>query len=283
VSATVAWLCVTPVKGMQLQEVAEVRLERHGAHNDRRFVITDERGHLVNGKQLGSLMQLVSICDEAASTLTVRFPDGNETIDSVELGAAEMMTAYGHQRAVRAVVGPWSAALSKWAGRKLRLMQPVDPGDGVDRQRDGGVTLLSQAALDWLARGASVDQVDLRRFRMTIGVAGVDAFTEERWLGRAVRVGAAEVRVGGNVGRCAVTTENPETGVPDLQTLHVLARLRGGLHTTESLPFGVWGEVTVPGVVRVGDPVGASGSGVSRPLHASAPAPTSPQTFRQVP
>lgn len=258
VSATVAWLCVTPVKGMRLHEVAEVRLESHGAHNDRRFVVTDGRGHLVNAKHLGALMQLVAVCDETASTLTVRFPDGTDVTDSVELGAAELMTAYGHQRAVRAVIGPWSAALSNWAGRELRLKQPVDPGDGVDRQRHGGVTLLSQAALDWLARGAAVDQVDLRRFRMTVGIAEVHAFTEERWVGRAVRVGDAVVRVGGNVGRCAVTTEDPESGVADLRTLHVLARLRGGVHATEPLPFGVWGEVTVPGAVRVGDPVDAS-------------------------
>ncbi|MGH3420827.1 MAG: MOSC domain-containing protein, partial [Streptosporangiaceae bacterium] len=106
---------------------------------------------------------------------------------------------------------------------------------------------------DWLAGAAAVAEVDARRFRMTIGVGGVDAFAEDRWPGRAIGVGSASVRVGGNVGRCAVTTKNPSTGAADLRTLHVLARWRGEVDSSESLPFGVWGEVVVPGVVRLGD------------------------------
>jgi uncharacterized protein YcbX len=59
----------------------------------------------------------------------------------------------------------------------------------------------------------------------------------------------------GNVGRCAVTTQNPETGSPDLDTLKALAGYRSDLKTTEPLPFGVYAAVAQPGRVRVGDPV----------------------------
>ena len=59
----------------------------------------------------------------------------------------------------------------------------------------------------------------------------------------------------GNVGRCAITTQNPDTGVPDLDTLKALARYRGETPTTEPLPFGIHAAVAVPGRVRVGDPV----------------------------
>ena len=60
----------------------------------------------------------------------------------------------------------------------------------------------------------------------------------------------------GNVGRCAITTQNPETGKPDLDTLKALARYRGrGCRPTEPLPFGVHAAVAVPGRVRLGDPV----------------------------
>ena len=59
----------------------------------------------------------------------------------------------------------------------------------------------------------------------------------------------------GNVGRCAVTTQNPETGSPDLDTLKALARYRGDVVTTEPLPFGIYASVAQPGRVRVGDPV----------------------------
>jgi hypothetical protein len=90
---------------------------------------------------------------------------------------------------------------------------------------------------------------------MTIGVAGIDAFVEEGWLGRQIRVGEATVRVAGNVGRCAVTTEDPTTGVANLDVLQLLARLRPGAGSTEPLPFGVWGAVAVPGRVRVADQI----------------------------
>jgi uncharacterized protein len=259
VSATVAWLSVAHVKGTRLRLVDELRLDGHGAHNDRRFAITDEHLHLVNGKHLGALMQLVAEFDDAATRLTLRFPDRSTVSDRVMLGEAETMMAYGHPRAIRPVLGRLPAALSSWAGRKLRLVQPVDPADGVDRQRRGGVTLLSIASLAWLRGAADVEDIDPRRFRMTIGVAGLDAFAEERWLGRLVRIGAATVRPAGNVGRCVVTTQNPESGSADLQTLKMLARLRGQVPATEPLPFGVWGEVASPGVVRVGDDVAADG------------------------
>jgi hypothetical protein len=59
----------------------------------------------------------------------------------------------------------------------------------------------------------------------------------------------------GNVGRCAVTTQNPDSGSPDLDTLKALAAYRRAVATTEPLPFGVYAAVAQPGRVRVGDPV----------------------------
>ena len=74
-------------------------------------------------------------------------------------------------------------------------------------------------------------------------------------LGRAVDGCEAVVHVDGNVGRCAVTTQDPDTGYPTFDTLHVLKETRGTLDTTEPLPFGVWSDVVQPGLVRLGDPV----------------------------
>ena len=70
-------------------------------------------------------------------------------------------------------------------------------------------------------------------------------------------MGDVLVRVAGNVGRCALTTRNSDTGVVDFKTLHHLAAYRREVETTEPLPFGVYAEVIRPGRVRVGDPVGA--------------------------
>jgi uncharacterized protein YcbX len=90
---------------------------------------------------------------------------------------------------------------------------------------------------------------------MNFGIDGLAEHQEDEWLGRRVRLGEAVVVPQGNVGRCAVTTQNPDTGAPDLDTLKALAAYRGVIETTEPLPFGVYAAVAQPGRVRVGDPV----------------------------
>jgi uncharacterized protein len=255
VDASVAWLSVAPVKALRVQEVAEIELDHHGARGDRRFVITDSRSHLVNGKSLSALVQVVAESAPPYTSLTLRFPDGRVVSGEVELGVPRTMVAYGAQRVVRPVVGPWSEALSAWAGTDLRVVQPHKAGDGVDRRRQGGVTLLSSGSVDALATAAHVPWVDRRRFRMTIGVEGTAPFAEEAWIGRVVEIGETAVRVNGNVGRCAVTTQDPMTGGVDLSTLLLLRDLRVGVRSTEPLPFGVWGEVLTGGRVHLGDAV----------------------------
>ena len=104
-----------------------------------------------------------------------------------------------------------------------------------------------------------MEAVDGRRFRMTSGSTRRTAHEEDAWLGRPVRVGGAVLVPRDNVGRCAVTKLDPETGVRDLDTLDVIADYRAGVPTSEPLPFGVWCEVVEPGRVAVGDraePVG---------------------------
>jgi uncharacterized protein YcbX len=62
------------------------------------------------------------------------------------------------------------------------------------------------------------------------------------------------VRVGRGIGRCAVTTRDPETGERDIDSLRVLARYRGR-RDDGNVVFGVYAEVEEPGVVGVGDDV----------------------------
>ena len=75
-----------------------------------------------------------------------------------------------------------------------------------------------------------------------------------------------------------MTTQNPDTGQPDLDTLKALARYRGDAETTEPLPFGVHAAVVEPGLVRVGDPVERRSRRVP-PISVSVAAP--PHTPRR--
>jgi uncharacterized protein len=249
----VAWLHVAPVKSMALHAVDEIWLELSGARNDRRFLLVDEHDRLVNGKRLGRLVRVQADWAADREELTLTFPDGVVTRGTVRLGESRPVTMYGDQRWARPVVGEWSDVLSAWAGQPLQLMQP-QLGDGLDRTGEGGATLVGVASLGALAEELGVEALDARRFRMLIGVDGLPAYGEDAWVSRRVRVGDAMVRVHGNVGRCAVTTQDPDSGRADLPTLHALQRVRGDMDSTEPLPFGVWGEVLTPGRVALGDP-----------------------------
>jgi MOSC domain-containing protein len=249
---TVSRLSIAPVKGMALVHPEEISLERFGVAANRRFFVVDEDGRRYGQIRDGTLARIRPEYDEAGERLTLRFPDGDVAGGVPGLGEEVVTDFYGRPVRGRVVDGPWSDAISRFAGRPLRLIRSDEPGAGVDRGL-GPVTMLSDASLDELARHAEIDGVDARRFRMLVGIAGCEPHEEDTWLGGRVRVGAAVVRLHEPVGRCAITTQNPDSGVPDFDTLREIRQYRG--MRGKEIDFGVFGEVEVPGRVRVGDAV----------------------------
>lgn len=257
-SGTVAWISYTPVKGTALVQPRSVELTERGVPGDRRFHVIDAKGRLTNAKRLGVLQQVRAEWDEGSSRLTLRGPAG-ELSDTVALDGEVTTVFYGRPVPGRFVTGEFSAFLSDVAGEPLRLVR-TEAGAGIDRGRGGAVSLLSVAALDPLAEALGTADIDPRRFRMLFGVAGVEAHAEDGWIGREVRVGEAVVVPRGHVGRCLITSRDPDSGRPDLDTLGALRAYRGELESTEPLPFGVFGEVRRAGRVALGDPVVVSGA-----------------------
>jgi uncharacterized protein YcbX len=253
VSLHVAWISHSPVKGLALQQLDECELTEAGVAGDREFFLVDENDRLVNSKGLGVLQQIVPRYDEEAEVLTLTFPDGSTISQRIGFDGSLGARFWKVSVDVRVVDGPWSEAISDFAGRNLRLVRASGPAP--DRRRSGAATLLGTGSLHALARMLGVDDVDGRRFRMNFGIDGLREHEEDGWLGRRVRLGEAIVVPQGNVGRCAVTTQNPDSGAPDLDTLKALAAYRRDLETTEPLPFGVYAAVASPGPVCVGDPV----------------------------
>jgi MOSC domain-containing protein len=252
-SGRVAWISISPVKGLALRQLEHCELTEAGVAGDRAFFLVDEHGRLVNSKGLGALQQLAPRFDEETDVLELRFPDGTTVAGPVALDGSLEAQFWGVAVPVRVVDGPWSEAISAFAGRGLRLVRSRGPA--TDRMRSGAASLLGTGSLRALARATGSDEVDGRRFRMNFGIDVLDEHEEDGWLGRRVQLGEAVVVPQGNVGRCAVTTQNPDTGASDLDTLKALAAYRGVIETTEPLPFGVYAAVAQPGRVRVGDPV----------------------------
>jgi uncharacterized protein YcbX len=246
---------MTPVKGLRVVPHDAIELTRDGAAGDRCFYLVDDRGWVVNGKQLGNLNEVVATYDHAGRRLELHFPGGARVAGTIELGEPLQTRFYSRPAQARELLGAFGAALSDHVAQPVRIVEGIDRS-GVDRGRGGAVSLVSRASLGALARIAGAEDVDARRFRMLVVVDGLDeAHEEDTWVGKPVRIGGAVVRVRGHVGRCNITHRHPETGDVDLPTLDLLRSYRAAIDTTEPLAFGVYGEVLEPGRVAVGDAV----------------------------
>jgi uncharacterized protein YcbX len=253
--AAVVGLAFTPVKATRLHAVDGLVLGPDGVPDNRRFYLIDARDRMVNSKIVGELQTIVADYSDADRRLRLLLPDGRVVEDEIRVGDAVETCFFSEQRQARLVEGPWSDAFSEVAGRPLRLVEPCTPDRGVDRGAGGSVSLISRASLARLADAGGVEAVDVRRFRMLIEIDGVRAHEEDRWVGSVLEVGDAAIRFEGHVGRCVITSRDPDTGVVDLPTLDILGDYRRVLDSTEPLPFGVYGSVVTPGVIRVGDSV----------------------------
>jgi uncharacterized protein YcbX len=253
--ATVARISIAPVKGLALVERDAILLEGSGVRENRRFHIVDADGRRYNQLRNGALVQIRPEYD--GDRLALRFPDGTVAEGEVALGDEITTDFYGRPVDGRVLEGPWSGALSDWAGRALRLIQSA-PGAAIDRG-GGHVSLVSRASLEELGRHTGGNgAADGRRFRMLFELDGCESHEEDTWLKQRVRIGEAVAYLRHDVGRCAITTQNPDTGAPDLDTLRTIREYRGETANESGkrhIPFGVYGEVVDPGRVAVGDTV----------------------------
>jgi MOSC domain-containing protein len=260
VAASVARISIAPVKSFRLVHPGSVMLESGGVVGDRRFWLRDEHGALYAGKRDGRMFRIRPEWDEATRRLSLTFPDGEVVDGVVELGEAVAAELYREPRPSHRVLGPWQDAISAHVGRPLELLWADD--GAVDRMPGGGtVSLVSRASLERLREETGAEgPVDGRRFRMMLELDGLDAHEEDTWMGGEIEVGDATIRVVGDVGRCVVTSRDPDSGEIDLPTLAALAGYRRE-GVNEPLPFGVVASVVAPGRVRVGD--------IAQPLYSS--------------
>jgi uncharacterized protein YcbX len=244
------------VKGLAIEARDHIELGLDGVEDDRRFCVVDETGRMLNGKRFAPMTTIGAHYEPETDRLELRMAK-QRVSGTVSLGEPIVVTTYDHEAPGHLVEGPWAAALSDHLGQALRLVRFDDPGHGHDRADERAVaTLLSLASLGRLAEeGGVATPVDPRRFRMLIGIDGAAAHEEDSWLGKRVRVGDAVVIPWGNIGRCRVTTLDPDTGIRDFDTLEVLARYRREVPSTEPLSFGVWARVDQAGRIALGDDI----------------------------
>ncbi len=111
------------------------------------------------------------------------------------------------------------------------------------------VSVISDSTVSALCTLAHVPGNELR-FRPNV-VVTLDSgapFEEDQWVGSAVRIGAAVVRMDRRDSRCIIVNVDPAGGLPGSHLLKVIGTTRGAC-------AGVYGTTVLPGLIRVGDPV----------------------------
>lgn len=239
----------TPLKGARHTAHAGSALDAHGPVGDRLWCLVDPaRDRVLRTVENPTLLQAVA--HAAAETLTVELPAGRVEGTPEPTGDLRTVDYWGREAKVELLEGPWSAAFSEHLGYDVRLARASRAGEVV---YGGSVTLVTSSSMALLSEHVG-RPVGSERFRSTylLAVDGLEPHVEDTWVGRQVHLGEATVRVRGVVPRCAVVDLDPVTGVRDVPVLTTLAGYR---RCDGEICFGVDAEITVPGRVRVGDPV----------------------------
>jgi uncharacterized protein YcbX len=249
--ATVARFNVTPVKSTALHHPDSIDLRREGAVGDRRFLFARSDGTRLHGISKAPLMPIVSTWSMGDERLTMRFPDGSSTEGSaLPVGERIGIKLFDRAVAARAIDPVFTEAVRRIVDDDtlsvFRVAEPEFAGGG---HRASIISLASVA--DVGSRGGDV-RLDPRRFRMLIELDGVEAYAEDGWQGRRLRLGDAVLRLRQRMHRCVMTNLAPDTGENDFDTLGVLAQHR---KVGTELLLGVYGDVERPGAIEIGDAV----------------------------
>ena len=131
-------------------------------------------------------------------------------------------------------------------------------GDGrTSRYQDdepGYITLHGRASLAAVAAAATVPDLSEHRFRSDIAVEGLEAWVEQSWIGRRIRIGAVEFDAVAAKARCLATHANPRTGERDVHVMKTLLEVFPKHRPTFAIamiPCGPGGTVYVGDNVKV--------------------------------
>ena len=133
-------------------------------------------------------------------------------------------------------------------------------GDGsTPRYQDrepGYATLHGRASVDVVAEAIGQSrELTEQRFRSNIAVEGLDAWAEQRFVGRTLRIGGVAFDVRQPVTRCLATHAHPVTGERDVPMMKKLLEL----HASDRPTFAVLMTSDHGGSIRVGDRVELAG------------------------
>jgi len=255
-----------PIKSTAAVNVPNAVVEARGLAGDRRFMLVDDQGRFMTGRQYPDLVLVRA--QITATGLRIDAP-GMESIRVVEPDSrADTVTVniWHDETTARAVDPSVDRWFTDYLGHTCRLVfqhhndvRPVAPADGTnDDDRvsfaDGyPLLLIGTASLDDL-NGRLASPVAMGRFRTNLVAATTAAFVEDTW--RRIRVGEVTFDVVKRCARCVFTTVDPLSGQRDVQG-EPLKTLRGYRLDKDArgIMFGVNLVARSPGQLSRGMPI----------------------------
>ena len=261
-------ITIYPIKSTAGISVDQCGVEAQGLRMDRRWLVVDEGGNFLTGREFPLLTQVRSRLDEGGLSITapgmdemrVPFPAESATARSVKIWNDEC-------RALSAgnTVDDWFATLLATRCHLVYMndtsQRPVNfaygrPGDRVSFADGYPLLLISEASLADL-NSRTPEPASMGRFRPNIVVGGCAAYDEDGW--RRLRMGDVQFDGVKNCARCVFTTVDPDNGNqhPQLEPLRTLGSYRrrseGGVFFGQNLIPRTLGTVRVGDVVEVYD------------------------------
>src|SRR5262245_15864963 len=262
--AELAEIYCYPVKSLRGTARKTAKVELIGLEGDRRFLVVDASARFQTITQLPSMVQVE--VETNPDGIVLRHKDAGAGFVSTRPQEAPEGIVTIWEDSVRAVAASSEADeyLSLLLGTPLRLVylanrrgrrveRPINAGeDHVSFADVTQILLTSTPSLADLSERAGCN-IDMRRLRPTLVVAGAAPFAADTW--REIRIGAVCFRVATPCPRCAITTRDPDTGeqidpYEPLRTLQRFHRARDG--------SAMFGQYLIPdneGTVGVGDKV----------------------------
>lgn len=242
----VSQLFIHPLKSAAALAVHRLDIEPRGPRDDRRWMLVDEAGRLLSGRELGALVTLRALPHRGGLQL--------------QWGAETWAVATPGPQAERVEVEVWSdridAALAdagsqRWLSERLqravrlvymdqRSVRWTDPdhtpaGSPVSFADGYPLLLLGEAALAEL-QGRVGEALPATRFRPNIVFSGGEPHAEDGW--RRLRIGGVEFDLVKPCVRCVFTTVDPASGERDPRG-EPLTSLKSYRRTPKGITFGM--------------------------------------------
>lgn len=254
-------LHIFPVKSCAPLSLESASVEPRGLRHDRRWLVTDETGTFLTGRQMPRLTRLRVVPDGEALVVTTEGMPPLRLLPPAAAGARFDVTVWANTIAALSAGFTADAWISLFLGTPARFaymddacVRPVArdyarEGDMVSFADAFPLLVISQAALDAL-NAKLATPVPMLRFRPNLVVANTAPHAEDGW--KRIRIGDVELDLVKPCARCVFTTVDFERGEfdPSGEPLKTLITYRRG---ERGVTFGQNAIPRSTGTLRVGD------------------------------